>query len=106
MLELFKYVVYIIRGNLDYYDPATDMLVDSNVYLTWRRYNDEVPDGGRLYAVAFRDNQLESWVVIRFNSRVYYEEVGEWLEYQKGDKPSLGAHQPSEFKGCLRARSP
>ena len=32
---LFKYVVYMVRGSyLDYFDPATDMLVDSNVYLT------------------------------------------------------------------------
>lgn len=107
MLEqLFKYVVYIVRGNLDYYDPATDMLVDSNVYLTWRRFNDEVPNGGRIYGFAFRDNQLGSWLVLRSNHRVFFQEVEEWLEYQKGDKPSLGSHQPSEFKCCLRASSP
>jgi hypothetical protein len=34
MFELFKYFIYVVRGSLDNFDPVTDMLVDSGVYLT------------------------------------------------------------------------
>jgi hypothetical protein len=108
MFELFKYFIYVVRGSLDNFDPVTDMLVDSGTYLTWRRYNDDLPAarGAVLYAGAVKDTQLKNWIVLRFNRRLYYEGVEHWLESQSAGKPNLGIYQASEYRGLFREQPP
>lgn len=99
---MFKYLIYLVsRRNLYDFDPGTDLLVSPQACLKWRHVDQDVPMDGKPYGGAIRMGG--SWIILRFNPKLSYPGVEEWLETNRAraGRGNLGMHVRSRYTGLL-----
>jgi len=101
MFRVFQYFLYYVEGSLDEYDPTQDMLLRPRAFLTWRRFNQKVPNGAKQYAGANKDREDAEWMIWRFNNQLHFSGVQEWLDNLSHGKTSLGTWEASEYTGII-----
>lgn len=100
---MFRHFLFTIEdphqmGALGDFDPCRDLLLRRSMFLTWRRWDQLLPERVYIYgAVAPFCPQDGTWPVIQFDTRRTFPGVKRWVAGQgQGKRNQLGKYEHSK----------